>query len=65
MLVVVKLEDAWEQFEKTGRIDWITDLAEVPAKYGVKNVYADVGQLFAQTTIVDPRLSAVMMGQLI
>ncbi|WP_108648364.1 amidohydrolase family protein [Polynucleobacter rarus] len=60
-----KAEDAWEQFEKTGRIDWITDLAEVPTKYGVKNVYADVGQLFAQTTIVDPRLSAVMMGQLI
>jgi predicted TIM-barrel fold metal-dependent hydrolase len=41
----------WEQFEKTGRIDWVTDLADVPAKYGVKNVYGDVGQLFAQSTI--------------
>ena len=60
-----RAEDAWAQFEKTGRIDWVTDLAEIPAKYGVKNVYADVGQLFAQTTIVDPRLTAVMMGQLI
>jgi uncharacterized protein len=28
-------------------------------------VYADVGQLFAQSTIADPRVSAVMMGQLI
>jgi len=26
--------------EKT-RVDWVTDLAEIPAKYGVKNVYGD------------------------
>ena len=57
--------NAWEQFEKTGRIDWVTDLAEIPAKHGVTNVYADVGQLFAQSTIADPRVSAVMMGQLV
>jgi len=31
----------------------------------VTNVYADVGQLFAQSTIADPRVSAVMIGQLI
>ena len=60
-----RAEDAWAQFERTGRVDWITDLAEVPAKYNVTNVYADVGQLFAQTTMAEPRLSAVMMGQLI
>jgi hypothetical protein len=60
-----RAEDAWDQFERTGRIDWITDLAEIPAKYGVKNVYADLGQLFAQTTVVEPRLAAVMLGQLI
>ena len=29
------------------------------------NVHADVGQLFAQSTIADPRVSAVMMGQLV
>jgi uncharacterized protein len=55
----------WEQFEKTGRIDWVTDLAEIPAKYGVKNVYGDVGQLFAQSTIAEPRLCAAMLGQLV
>src|SRR6059058_2154984 len=60
-----KAEDAWTQFEKTGRIEWVTDLAEVSSKYGVSNVYADVGQLFAQTTIADPRVSAAMMGMLI
>jgi predicted TIM-barrel fold metal-dependent hydrolase len=59
------VDDAWAQFERTGRIEWVTDLAEIPARYGVKNVYADVGQLFAQSTIADPRVAAVMMGQLI
>jgi predicted TIM-barrel fold metal-dependent hydrolase len=55
----------WEQFEKTDRIDWVTDLAEIPATYGVKNVYGDLGQIFAQSTIAEPRLCAAMMGQLI
>ena len=27
----------WDQFEQTGRIDWVTDLADIPQKYGVKN----------------------------
>ena len=52
-----KIEDAWRQFEQTGRIEWVTDLADIPAKHGVKNVYADVGQLFAQSTIARPRPS--------
>ena len=34
---------AWEHFEKTGRIEWVTDVAEIPEKYGVKNVYGDLG----------------------
>jgi hypothetical protein len=59
------VEDAWAQFEQTGRIEWVTDLAEIPSKFGVSNVYADVGQLFAQSTIADPRVSAAMMGQLV
>jgi uncharacterized protein len=60
-----RVEDAWAQFENTGRIEWVTDLAEVPTKFGVSNVYADVGQLFAQSTIADPRVTAAMMGQMI
>ncbi|MBK9608765.1 MAG: amidohydrolase family protein [Betaproteobacteria bacterium] len=55
----------WEQFEKTGRIDWVTDLAEIPRKFGVKNVYGDLGQIFAQSTVAEPRLCAAMLGQLI
>jgi predicted TIM-barrel fold metal-dependent hydrolase len=60
-----RVEDAWAQFEKTGRIEWVTDLAEIPAKHGVTNVYGDLGQIFAQSTIADPRVCAAMMGQLI
>ena len=60
-----KVEDAWAQFEKTGRIEWVTDLAEIPGKHGVDNVYADLGQIFAQSTVADPRVCAAMMGQLI
>jgi len=60
-----KVEDAWAQFDKTGRIEWVTDLAEIPAKYGVTNVYGDLGQIFAQSTVADPRVCAAMMGQLV
>ncbi len=55
----------WEQFEKTGRIDWVTDLAEIPGKFGVQNVYGDLGQIFAQSTVAEPRLCAAMLGQLV
>ena len=57
--------DAWTQFEQTGRIEWVTDLSEIPSKYGVTNVYGDLGQIFAQSTVADPRVCAAMLGQLI
>jgi len=57
--------DGYAQFEKTGRVEWTSDLADIPAKYGVSNVYADLGQIFAQTTVVEPRLCAALMGMLI
>ena len=53
------------QFEQTGRVEWTSDLAEIPAKYGVSNVYADLGQIFAQTTVTEPRLCAALMGMLV
>jgi len=56
---------AMAEWDKTGRISWVTDLAEIPAKYGVTNVYADLGQLFAFSTVVQPRLAAALMGTLI
>ena len=58
-------EWALAAFEKTGRIDWVTDLADIPERHGVTNVYADLGQIFAQTLIAQPRLCAAIMGQLV
>jgi predicted TIM-barrel fold metal-dependent hydrolase len=57
--------NGWQQFEQTGRVDWVTDLSEIPAKYGVKNVYGDLGQIFAQSTVAEPRLCAAMLGMLV
>jgi predicted TIM-barrel fold metal-dependent hydrolase len=58
-------KDAWAHFEQTGRIEWVTDLAEIPAKFGVTNVYGDLGQLFAHTAVSQPRLNAALMGTLV
>jgi predicted TIM-barrel fold metal-dependent hydrolase len=58
-------EEGWAQFEKTGRVEWVSDLAEIPAKYGVTNLYGDLGQIFAQSTMANPRLCAAMMGILV
>ena len=58
-------EMAWEQLSRTGRVEWVSDLAEIPAQYGVKNVYGDLGQIFAQSTMADPRVCAFLMGTLV
>ena len=60
-----RAEDGWREFEQTGRVSWVSDLAEIPAKYGVSNVYADVGQLFGQSVVAEPRLGAALMGIMI
>jgi uncharacterized protein len=62
--VLPEPEDASE-FRRTGRIDWVTDLAEIPEKYGVENVYGEIGAAFAATCIAHPELAAGMMGTLI
>ncbi|WP_426955165.1 amidohydrolase family protein [Muricoccus radiodurans] len=56
---------ALAEFERTGRIAWTSDLADIPEKHGVSNVYADVGQLFAVTLIAQPRVCAALMGMLV
>jgi len=58
-------EEALAAFERTGRLEWVTDLAEIPAREGVTNVYGDLGQIFAQTLISQPRVCAAIMGTLI
>jgi predicted TIM-barrel fold metal-dependent hydrolase len=62
----IELPDAsLAQFEDSGRIDWVTDLAEIPEKFGVKNVYGELGTCFANTCVTHPRLAAALLGTLI
>jgi hypothetical protein len=56
---------ALAEFERTGRIAWTSDLADIPEQYGVSNVYGDVGQLFATTLVAEPNVCAALMGTLI
>jgi predicted TIM-barrel fold metal-dependent hydrolase len=58
-------ENAWAQLQRTGRVDWVTDLAEIPAQFGVNNVYADLGQIFAHSNMAEPRVAAFMLGVMI
>ncbi len=56
---------ALAEFEKTGRMEWVSDLAEIPARYGVSNVYADIGASFAACCVSEPNTAAAMLGILI
>jgi predicted TIM-barrel fold metal-dependent hydrolase len=58
-------EDSLAQFETSGRMDWVTDLAEIPAKHGVSNVYGELGTSFASSVITHPRHCAAMLGTLV
>ena len=57
--------EAEKEFESTGKIPWVDDLAEIRGKYGVDNVYPEIGSAFGTTVITHPRLAAGMLGRLI
>ena len=52
-------------FEKTGEIRWVTDLAEIPQKTGVNNVYGELGTTFATCAVANPRFAAAVVGALV
>ncbi|HZP94453.1 MAG TPA: amidohydrolase family protein [Burkholderiales bacterium] len=54
-----------DNFEKTGRIDWTTDVCELATKHGLKNVYAELGTTFATVAVASPRLAGAMVGQFV
>jgi hypothetical protein len=56
---------ALAEFQQTGRIKWATDLAEIPARYGVSNVYAEIGTAFANSAVANPRFAAALIGTLV
>ena len=53
------------EFEQTGKIKWASDLAEIPGKFGVKNVYGEIGTAFATAAVANPRFAAAFIGTLI
>jgi predicted TIM-barrel fold metal-dependent hydrolase len=56
---------AWAEFESTGRMKWASDLAEIPQKFGVTNVYAEIGSAFASSAVAHPKFCAAFIGTLI
>jgi predicted TIM-barrel fold metal-dependent hydrolase len=58
-------DQAWAEFEQTGRIRWATDLAEIPQKFGVTNVYGELGTSFANSAVAHPKFCAALVGTLI
>ena len=54
-----------QTFKETGRINWVTDLAEIPERFDVSNVYAELGAVFAATCSNTPELCAGILGTLI
>ena len=58
-------DQAWAEFESTGRIRWATDLAEIPQKFGVTNVHAELGTSFANSAVAHPKFCAALVGTLI
>jgi hypothetical protein len=53
------------QFMKNGYIPWSTDLARIPDKFGVNNVYGEIGTSFASSAVTNPRFCAAFLGQLV
>src|SRR5262249_22662286 len=56
---------ALAEFEQTGRIKCATDLAEIPAQFGVHNVYGEIGTAFANSAVANPRFAAAFVGTLL
>jgi hypothetical protein len=56
---------ALAEFEQTGRLKWATDLAEIPGKFGVSNVYGEVGTSFATCAVASPKMAAALVGTLV
>lgn len=52
-------------FERAGYVSWVSDLARIPGQYGLSNVYAELGTVFATTAISNPRYCSGILGTLI
>lgn len=50
------------KFEETGEILWASELASIPERFGVSNVYAEMGTSFAMSATANPRFAAAVVG---
>jgi len=59
-------DQAWKEFEESGGyIKWASDLCDIPEKYGVSNVYGEIGSTFANSAVAHPRFCAAFIGTLV
>jgi predicted TIM-barrel fold metal-dependent hydrolase len=52
-------------FEKTGEIKWVSDLARMRKEQGLENVYGELGTTFATSAVANPRFAAAVVGTLV
>ncbi len=48
-----------------GLMPWVTDLASIPDRFGVHNVYSELGSVFGPLVVTDPEFAALLVGILI
>jgi len=58
-------DQAWSEFEATGRIKWATDVVEAAQKVGNGNIYGEIGTSFANSAVAHPKFSAAFIGTLV
>jgi predicted TIM-barrel fold metal-dependent hydrolase len=60
------LEAARDDFSRTARVDWVTDLCEIRRRNPkLTNIYAELGTTFAQLVITSPLLCGHVLGMLV
>jgi predicted TIM-barrel fold metal-dependent hydrolase len=53
------------EFDRTGEIKWVSDLARMRDEHGVNNVYGELGTTFATSAVANPRFAAAVVGTLV
>jgi predicted TIM-barrel fold metal-dependent hydrolase len=60
------LEAARDEFQRSARVDWVTDLCEIRQRNPrLTNIYAELGSTFGMTVITSPLLCGHMLGMLV
>jgi hypothetical protein len=54
-----------KMYETSGEIPWIDDMAAIPRKFNVENVYPEIGSTFASTVITHPKVCSAILARLI